>query len=807
MLVSYQWIKEFVSMELSPEEIAQKLTRVGLEVKGIYSCFKPIPKCVVGEIKHIIKHPNADKLNITQVHVGEVILDIVCGASNIRVGMKVPVALVGCILGKDFKIKKTKIRGVESFGMICSQAELGLAKHSDGIWELSTDAKVGEEISKHFPLEDKVLDIDITSNRSDCLSIIGIAREVSVILKKHFEKKETLVNNNDTQHINISIENNDACQRYIGQVIRDVKVCQPPDWLAFRLEQHGFRSINNVVDITNYILLETGQPLHAFDLNKVSSQEIKIRYAKTGEKILLLNGVELTLTENDLVIADSEKPIALAGIMGGEYSSVTESSTDILIECASFNPEVIKQTVKRHKIASDSSYRFERGVDIDRTTNATKRAIELCLEMKIGKIGSMRDLYRIKNKMDTIYFAYEEIESTLGIKINKDIVNSILQYLGFKLKQISYKRINVEVPTWRKDINHSWDIIEEIARIYGYDNIPETIPSIANNQMTYQIKDVHSPKIQNIIQGFGYNQTYNFSFISEDFVNQQNELSKKDVSIHLVNITNPINKDYSYLRENQLMGLLQTLKTNIEKNTIRYYKFYEMGRVFSKNKQSTHLYKERNAIGLLLSGEVDDRNWIHSSKMSTIYDIQGHIETIFQHYNIEVKWDTSDIDIAFYNDIRAKILSTYEGNSICLGYLGEINPDLLEKMNISTKSAVYFAHIDYDKLLSIYNPLKEIAPLSKFPSVYRDFAIVTDLKTDLQSVMNSIKGFDPHICNVKLTDIYSGGKDNYIQSGQLSVLFEIEYQNFHKTLEKKEVEKIENKLASHITATFEVSLR
>ncbi|HMB00453.1 MAG TPA: phenylalanine--tRNA ligase subunit beta, partial [Spirochaetota bacterium] len=511
MLASYNWLKEYCESKLDPDTMAAKFTAAGLEVTSVTPVNQPVAELYIGIIDKIEKHPNADKLSLVSVTTGRKQYSVVCGAPNIQEKQKILLAAPGAVLPGNFKIKKTKIRGVASSGMICSREELGLEEKSSGIWVLPEKAQLSDSPAQYIGQPDYIFDIDLTSNRGDCLSIIGIARELSAITGNYLSYKEPKKYPNRTGNINIKVTAPEKCPRYTARLVRNVRISASPEWLRRRLYLHNIRPINNVVDITNLVLLEYGQPLHAFDYNKINGKKINVRTADKGESIKTLDEQEHTLDNEDLVICDARRPIALAGIMGGENTGIDNNTSDILIESAWFDPLTIRKTSKKHKISSDSSIRFEKGVDISKVTDALNYCAGLIRQLAGGEIvSSVKDIYPQKHTRREIILKYSKINRYLGCSLDKNEIINILTRLDFKIKHNDKEQVQLLAPLSRHDVVYEWDVIEEIGRIYGYNKLPEKLPYISNSTM--QIEAQAENSFQEAAAGLGYNQCINFSF-------------------------------------------------------------------------------------------------------------------------------------------------------------------------------------------------------------------------------------------------------------------------------------------------------
>ena len=799
MLASYNWLKEYVNIKQDAYQLAEELTLIGLEVSHIKHLFKAPKDVVVGEILSISPHPNADHLSITKVDVGNEKLNIVCGANNIKIGDKVPTALVNAVLSTGLKIKIATIRGERSKGMLCSEEELGLTNSSDRLWILPKEAKIGDAITDFFPEEDFILDFDITSNRPDCMSIIGLSREIaslngSYLVNNPLSKKKNLKFSQKNENINIEIRKVKKCGRYSAQVIGNIAVTPSPKWMATRLSSHGIRPINNIVDITNYVLLEFGQPMHAFDFEKVKGKKIIIRDALAGENLTTLDGRDFNLSTNDLVVADEQGPIALAGIMGGKNSSIHENTNTILLECAHFERESIRETSKRHHIQTDSSFRFGRYVNINTTTLVADYATDLILKLTGGEVFSeIRDVFLSKQKMKEINFRYETAWKKLGIMIEKVEINKIFQNLGFSLQQITSDVIKVTVPKTRIDLEYEWDLIEEIARIHGYNNIPETLPAIANSTPAIY-EDLSSEWVKKI-SGLGYNQMINLSFVENKLL-EETGFSKKETDdlSSPIKVKNSVAVDIAYLRQNLLFGLLSNVKLNLEQHIEENQKLFEIGHIFEKKNNQYH---ERNALGVLGYGNTESLNWATPKNEYTYYHLAEDIRELLDPLR-QNKVVFKGIISPLFSPLASASIQ-YENRKV--GVIGLVDSKLLKWLGIKNQK-IFYAQLIIDILKNKRH--SQFTPFSPYPSVYRDFAVIAPVSINTGNMIKSIKSFDENIQKVSLMNIYKGSG---VKDDKISVVFNIEYQSLEKTLSKESVDVIEKKLAEHVIKTFSIELR
>jgi phenylalanyl-tRNA synthetase beta chain len=794
MLASYNWLNEYAECKLPADEASKQLTALGLEVTEVKHINQPIQGLVIAAISTIEKHPDADKLSLVTVKHADGTQRVVCGAQNISVGKKIVFAKEGTILPGNFAIKKTSIRGVESAGMICSKQELELEDKSDGVWILPDTASLEENVSVYTGEEDYIFDIDLTANRSDCMSIVGIAQELCIISDKHMSIKEHNKHLEKTGNINIAVENPSACPRYTARIIQGVKIGPSPDWIVKRLMSHGIRSINNIVDITNYILLEYGQPMHAFDYNKLSGHQIIVRNAKKGEKIQTLDEKkEIELTPDDLVICDNEKPVALAGIMGGEDTGVTEATIDILLESAYFDPSHIRATSRRHKISSDSSIRFEKKVNIDRVISSLHYAEELILKYAGGTIASStKDNYPKKFSLKEIFFRYNKLNTLLGDIIPKKDIHKIFSLLGFEIKYTDKEKLQVIVPVGRNDINEEWDLIEEIVRIYGYDRIPETIPFICNSDLS--IHTILGKNYYRIPPALGYSQCINYSFAENKFL----ESYAPDNPEHL-KVVNPVTTDTSYMRPNLLNGLLLNIKNNLEHRIHDSNKLYEYGKVFAKSNKTDSGFSEESRIAFIGTGSTESANWTTPNREYDFYDLSGDIHEFLTNSGF-TKIDIQPAQNTIFSPIaNADVLV----NKKKVGQLGLLNRNILAHFGLE-KHKIYYGEISTTLIDTLNRKKTAHKPFSQYPSVYRDIALVFDIQDPVNPTAETIQNSDNAVTDVIITDIYTGEN---IGEHKKSVVYSVAYTSHDKTFTKEEVDKIEEQIIKKILEKHNVSLR
>lgn len=814
MKVPINWLKEFINIDSSLEKLAEKLLQLGIEVERIEKS-STLQGIKIGKVLSVKKHPSADKLTICMVDVGEDSpKQIICGASNVKEAIKVPVILPGSSLPNGLKIEKRAIRGIQSEGMICSKVELELEDDSDGIWILPDKCKVGEELSDEIETDDAVIDIKITPNRGDCLSIMGIARELAALTlnqpdvtsddsgsstSQKLKLPPTTVKETNPvrdksldgtsgkikDKIDIEVENLGLCPRYTARMLESAQIKDSPYWIRRRLLLAGVRPINNIVDITNYVMLETGQPLHAFDYDKIAcppnldgrgDRKIIVRQAKDNEKILCLDGVQRALSSRALVIADGKKPIALAGIMGGEEAGVNKNTKNILLESANFSSTLIRKTSKSLNIASESSYRFERGVDIEGTAFAADRACYLIQELSGGKVVSGTVDIKGKIAKKTISFDPAEIKRILGVEIAS--YEKILKGLGFEVKK-GKGCLKVRAPSWRNDIKEEIDLIEEIARVNNYDLIPLSLPLGKMPALKENNKEKIIKKCRSILNRLSLNEVLNYSFISADLLKK----ASMGITDETIKIENAISEEFEILRASLIPSLLQTAQENISKDE-KNLKIFELRSIYkySKNK----LPEENIRLGILLIGDWHQPSWITSSGVkSSFYVLKGVIETLFNELGI--KLDYKEEKQPFFSDGFS--FSLFK-NDVKIGMLGEAHSKLMD--NFSLKEKTYIAEVDLELLLPFVLLKKKIQPLPKYPPVVRDVSFIVPDNISSEWIEKIILEEAKELLeNIKLFDYYKGKQ---VPEGFKSMSYSLYFRSAQKTLTDSEVNQLQDKI-------------
>ena len=782
MQFSENWLRSFVNPAMDTQALSHALTMTGLEVEELTPVAPAFEKIVIGEIVSAMKHPDADRLQVCQVNIGQETLQIVCGASNARVGLKAPCALVGAEL-PGISIKQAKVRGVESFGMMCSSKELGLATEATGLLELPVDAPVGQDIRTYLDLNDHVFTLKLTPNRADCLSILGIARDVVAMTGAPLTMPTVLPAEMSTdKSVAVQVHAKDACSAYFGRVITGVNAqAVSPDWMVRRLERSGIRSISALVDITNYVLLEQGQPLHAFDLDKLNGN-IEVRFAKAEEALALLNGNTIKLATDDLVIADGVGPVALAGIMGGEPSSVSETTTSIFLESAFFAPDAIAGKARRIGLSTDSSYRFERGVDFGNTQHALERATQLVLSICGGAAGPVAQSLASLPVRNQVKLRFSRLQSVLGIEIPYVTVGQLLTQLGFTYTENAQEFL-VQAPSYRFDIAREEDLIEEIARLYGYDKIPAITPHASLAMLEHSESMLNVASLRDALQLQGYQEVITYSFVEEAW---ERDLLGNPTPIRL---KNPIASNMSVMRSGLWGGLLDVLTYNLNRKQDRALLF-EVG---SSYHVANDGYQEQQKIAGLFYGDFQPEQWSSDKREVDFYDVKATVD-VLTHNQAEYRVESHT---ALHPGQTARIYI----NGQAQGWLGKLHPKWQQHYNLA-KGAFLF-ELNVQALLPSFIPSYQ--EVSKFLGVRRDIAVIVDANIQVHNMIQAVKTANiPLLQHIQLFDVYQG---KGIAENKKSLAFLVLIQDTHKTLVDTEAEAAMAELLKILENQFGAELR
>ncbi|SMB98960.1 phenylalanyl-tRNA synthetase beta subunit [Thermanaeromonas toyohensis ToBE] len=804
MRVPYSWLKEYVEIELSPEELAQKLTMAGLPVENIINLHPGFSGVVAGKIIAIEEHPHADHLKVCQVDVGGKYLQVVSGAPNMAVGQWVAVALEGARLPGGREIRRATFRGVDSFGMLCSAQELGLdtslvaPEDREGIITLPPDAPLGQDVARVLGLEEIVLELEVTTNRADCLSILGVAREVAALTGAPVKEPNVDLREENPPVVelaSIEIEAPDMCGRYVARVVRNVTIGPSPGWMQARLRACGMRPINNIVDITNYVMLEMGQPLHAFDYDLLKGKKIIVRRAKRGEKIVTLDGQERVLEENLLVIADKERAVAVAGVMGGLETEVTRQTRNILIESAHFDGVAIRRASRYLSLRSEASLRFERSVNIEGAPRAADRAAELMQKLAGGSIAHGRlDCYVARKSPVTIRFRPERVNYFLGTELSREEIKEILERLKLKVKEKSPDTWQVEVPSTRGDLTQEIDLVEEVARLYGYDRIPITIPPGVVPGEKKSRRQVWEEAGQEAAVACGLTQVITYSFINPKIWDIL-RLPPGHKWRRTVVLQNPLREEQSILRTTLLPGLLEVAARNANRRVMPVA-IFELGRVFIP--QGNELPQEPLRLAGLVMG-TRERGWDWPPVEMDFYYLKGVVEEILERVRVpKVRWEPTTA-YPFLHPGRSAEIWVYRD---AIGFAGELHPDVLSAFDLPARA--YIFELDWEILMELAGGIPAYQPLPKFPAVERDLAVVVSEEVPSEKVREVIlAAAGPYLKECRLFDLYRGQQ---IGEGKKSLAFTLSFQREDRTLTDVEVnsimQEIEKELGRRVGAVL-----
>lgn len=802
MLTSLKKLKEFVDFDCSLEELDDTLTMLGIEVEGIIDLSKKYDKFYTAEVISCEKHPKADKLTICEVSIGSEIIGVVCGAPNVAKGQKVVLGTSGGVVPNGgFTLEKRKIRDFVSNGMICSQYELDLGEDKSGIWVLPEDTPVGVPVAKHFGIDDIVLDLGLTPNKADCLSHLGIARELSAKLGIKLKMPALAIRESDTkvdELIKVEIQDATKCPRYSARVIKNVTIKESPEWLKKHLDLIGIRPINAAVDVTNFVLFELGQPLHAFDYDKIEGKKIIVRSAIQDEEFKTLDDKDRKLEDFMLLICDEKKPVAIGGVMGGANSEITDATTNILLESAYFNPSTIRKTAKVLGLSSDSSYRFERGTDIDGVIFALNRAAALIAELCGGEIAEgFVDAYPQKVELNNVTLRFDRARKIIGIEIENSTMTSMLSSLGFEIIDEKPESVTVRVPHRRNDIFGEIDLIEEIARMYNYDNIsPNYISSI-----TFSGDGVHptlaAPSLRNRLREYYVSNGFT-EILTQNMIDTQ---SAAFFSENPVRIANPLGEDLSIMRPSMIPSMLKIINLNLRYGNSSL-KFFEIGKVFEYSDEKSNLlpgFKETEMLAVALVGKAVPKQWASADRLWDFYDLKGIAEDMNEFFNLNCKFE-----------LLAEPKSGYSVNSMsvnvrgkALGTIGDVSTALLKKFDIDVP--VFLMILNMSEIYSMDKKQAKYKPVSPFPGANRDLAFLVDSSINSGDIRKSILAFGGQFLqNVEVFDVYAGKN---IEEGKKSLAFSLHFSAKDRTLVEDEVETALTAVISEIENKFSATLR
>jgi len=801
MIVTYNWLKEFVDFDLPPGELADLLTMLGLEVERIEARGEGMDSVVVAQVLEKNPHPNADKLSLCRVNNGQEILDIVCGATNFKAGDKVALAQTGTVLPGDFRIKRSKIRGEESCGMLCSEKELGLADESAGIIVLPPEFELGVPLFEALGVKDTILEIGLTPNRADCLSIIGVAREIAAKLGRTVKYPGHAAEEKGAKIAAIAaviVEDPQLCPRYTARYIAGCKIGPSPGWLVNRLKAVGLRPINNVVDITNYVLMEYGHPLHAFDFDRLAGGKIIVRRAFEGERFTTLDGQERVLKSSDLTIRDAERAVALAGIMGGENSEISEGSTNILLESAYFNPSSTRLTSKRLGMHTDASHRFERGADINILIKALDRAASLMADLAGGAVAQgILDVYPQKLDAKRITARVDKINRTLGLDLPEEAIRGIFHRLELTTEIIEPGIIEVCVPSFRVDIEREIDLIEEIARLNGFENIPVTMPKARVFSDLPPRRQRFEKRLKNLLADQGFNEVINFSFIAPEALDKL-LLDADDPRRLTIRLRNPLVEEQSVMRTTLLPSLLETAAKNISYRELNQ-RIFELRRVYLPQ-EGAELPFEPLCLAGLLTGRREMEGWNQEKTLVDFFDAKGVLENIFSAFQSDdIKYSAEEPEKYFH---PGKACNIFMGDEP-VGSLGELHPDVLEQFGID--QSVYFFEINVENLVAHSRDTVSVSAPSRFPDSIRDIAMLIADEVPFMTIRECVKALRiKEIEEISIFDLYRG---EHIPQGQKSIAIRLRYRSHDRTLTDDEVAGMHERVIIQLMKEIKVTIR
>ncbi|MEE9419431.1 MAG: phenylalanine--tRNA ligase subunit beta [Desulfatiglandaceae bacterium] len=793
MKVSLNWLKEYVDIEMSPDDLAELLTMIGLEVEGLEAVGQSLGDILVARILTARPHPVADRLYLCDVDIGNDTVQVVCGAPNVEEGALAPFALPGVRLPDGTLIKEDKIRGEISKGMLLAEDEMGLTDDHEGIMILPPDLTPGDSLQAVCPLSDWILDVSLTPNRPDCASVIGIAREIAALTGKRLERPETEVKEDgpDIEELtSVTIVDPVGCPRYAAGIIQDVQLGPSPFWMRYRLYLSEIRSINNIVDVTNYVLLEMGQPLHAFDYNRLRENRIVVRRAEEGEAFATLDGQSHSMSDETLMICDGERPVALAGIMGGLNSEIFGGTRHVLVESAFFDPVTIRRGSKRLGLSTEASYRFERGVDIEGVTTALKRSLLLISRLAGGKIAKgLVDNYPNTYSRPVIDLGVDKTNRFLGTSASKDEISGYLKALEMEVHDVDNNALRVKPPSFRVDITRQVDLIEEVARLIGFDKIPVTYPSIRPSEEGEAPELTLRDQTRSIMVGLGFTEIITYSFITPDSADMLNA-DKESPLRSFVELLNPLTVDQSVMRTSLIPGLLSTVKTNILHND-EDLKLFEWGRVFIR-KEGAQQPVEKTSLTAVMTGLYSQRAWYTGESSVDFYDIKGAIEALLKGLGLEGITFRKGTGLPWYDTDFSSAISLA---GAVIGQVGRVSSGVLEAYELEGEN-VYLFELDIGLLLQNLKGARKFLPFPKFPAVYRDISIVVRRELESAKINEIIRREGGNLVeSVHIFDLYEGKN---IDPSEKAIAFRICYRSEQETLDGLEVNRLHDSIIESI---------
>ena len=816
MNISYKWLKEYVDFTLTPQEVCDALTSTGLEVDAleeVQSIKGGLKGLYVGKVLTCEMHPNSDHLHVTTVDLGrEEPSQIVCGAPNVAAGQKVIVADLGCVLydgDKEFQIKKSKLRGVDSCGMICAEDEIGIGTSHEGIIVLPEDAVVGTPAAEYYHLEsDWLIEVDITANRADALSHWGVARDLYAWLKQngyetslHRPGDEAFKVDNNALPIDVEIVNTEACKRYACVSVTDCEVKESPEWLKNKLTAIGLRPINNIVDITNYVMMAYGQPLHTFDADMVKGHKIVVKTMPEGTPFVTLDGEEHKLSDRDLAICNAEEPMCIAGVFGGKGSGTYETTKNVVLESAYFHPTWIRKSARRHGLSTDASFRFERGIDPNGVIYALKQAALLCKELAGGKVSmDIRDVYPEPMQNPVVELKYSYVHSLVGKDIPVETIKSICQSLEMKVKSENAEGLTLEVPAYRVDVQRPCDVVEDILRIYGYNNVE--IPTQLKSSLVIKADEDRKHKLQNLVSeqlvGQGFNEILNNSLTKAAYYGEQQE--------QLVHIMNPLSSDLNVMRQTLLYGGLESIAHNVNRKNgnLRFFEFgniyfFDPGKANEENPMAA--YKEENMMGIWVTGKRVEGSWAHPNEDSTYYELSAHVHNILQRIGMK---DGMMVQKKSENSIFATGLQVESRGGKKLLEMGILSKKTLKQFDL--QQPVYYAELNWTQLMKATKKNEVLyTEISKHPAVSRDLALLIDKDVEFAQIEQIARQTEKKLLkNVELFDVYEGKN---LPEGKKSYAVNFILQDTEKTMNDKQIDAIMQKLIANLKKQLNAELR
>lgn len=808
MKISLSWLQEYLPGEYNIAQLAERLTMAGLEVDAVADRYDYLKTVLVGYIVTVTPHPNADHLTCCRVNAGGAELKVVCGAPNTKQGMLAPLALPGTLLPDGTTLSKTMLRGEPSEGMLCSAFELGLGGDATGLMILDDSLNPGLPLNQALNLSDFVLDIDLTPNRADCLSLLGICREIAAIYKTKVQYPDIPIptwGGAIDQMTSVTIENPELCSRYAARLVIDITVAPSPFWLQDRLRSVGLRPINNVVDITNFVMLESGQPLHAFDFDRLAEHRIVVRTAENGTKFTTLDDQSRKLHEDTLMICDGEKPVAVAGVMGGSNSEIEQTTTRVLIESACFNPASVRKTAKRFHLTSDASYRFERGVDPDGSIRAMERAAHLMVDICQGKlIDGIIDAHPRPVKQQPILLSTDHTNRVLGTDLDTDQIEKLFKLIEFDVQPTDTDNVlSVLPPTYRVDISRSEDLMEEVARLHGYNRIPTSFPAVTDSDATTSPALIFRQRLKTLMTGFGFIEAIAYSFGDEKQYDHLG-ITDKDPKRRFVRLLNPLTDSQSVMRSSLVPGLLDTVSYNLSRQT-HHIKIFEIGHTFIHN-DPDQLPEEKEILAGLWTGTRETKTWLSSSQACDFFDIKGVVEALLATLRIKngifTRFETDQATSLRYPYYKKGHSAVIHCENTVLGVVGEIAPNVLASFNIS--QPVFMFEIKTPILLDQTPITRQARSLPRYPATMRDITIIVDATTEGLSLKTYLMSLDePLVESIKLIDVFRGKP---ISNDKTSLSFRVTYRSDKETLVDDMVNDIHHRITHRLVKDFDADL-